>query len=120
MCASGLTALPREVAAGSVVLALDDEHVLLRARSRMLLTPEVVHLIEAALRRLKGNHFQVKFDAQEHDAKSAPTLSLWEESERRAARAAMISAFKSDPFVQECLRVLDGELDETSVRKADK
>ena len=32
---------------------------------------------------------------------------------------AMIEAFKSDPFVQECLRVLDGELDETSVRKAD-
>lgn len=120
MCASGLTALPREVAAGCIVLELNDEQVLLRARSRTLLTPEVVHLIESALRRLKGEHFQVKFDAIEHDGKSAPTLSLWEESERRAARAAMIEAFKSDPFVQECLRVLDGELDETSVRKADK
>lgn len=120
MCASGLTALPREVAAGSVVLELNDDQVLLRVRSRTLLTPEVVHLIESALRRLKGEHFQVKFDAHEHDGKSVVTLSLWEESERRAARAAMIEAFKSDPFVQECLRVLDGELDETSVRKAEK
>lgn len=67
MCASGLTALPREVAAGSVVLELTDDHVLLRARSRMLLTPDVVHLIEAAMKRLKGEHFQVKFDEQEHD-----------------------------------------------------
>ena len=50
MCASGLTALPREVAAGSVVLELTDDHVLLRARSRMLLTPDVVHLIEAAMK----------------------------------------------------------------------
>ena len=91
VCASGLTALPRDV----------------------------VHLIEGAMKRLKGESFQVKFDAQEHDGKSHPTLSLWEESERRAARLAMIEAFKSDPFVQECLRVLDGELDETSVRKAD-
>lgn len=119
MCASGLTALPREVAAGSVVLELDDNHVLLRPRSRMLVTPDVVHLIEAAMKRLKGEAFEVKFDATEHDGKSAPTLSLWEESERRAARLAMIEAFKSDPFVQECLRVLDAELDETSVRKAD-
>ena len=54
MCASGLTALPREVAAGSVVLELTDDHVLLRARSRMLLTPDVVHLIEAAM-----NHHRV-------------------------------------------------------------
>lgn len=119
VCASGLTALPREVAAGSVVLELTEDHVLLRPRSRMLLTPDVVHLIEGAMKRLKGESFQVKFDAQEHEGKSHPTLSLWEESERRAARLAMIEAFKSDPFVQECLRVLDGELDETSVRKAD-
>lgn len=120
VCASGLTALPREVAAGCVVLELDSDHVLLRARSRMLLTPEVVHLIESAMKRIQGGHFAVRFDEREHDGKSAPTLSLWEESERRAARAAMIEAFKSDPFVQECLRVLDGELDETSIRKADK
>lgn len=119
MCASGLTALPREVAAGCVVVELDDAHVLLRARSRMLLTPDVVHLIEGALKRLKGEAFVVRFDAAEHDGKSAPTLSLWEESERRATRLAMIEAFKSDPFVQECLRVLDGVLDETSVRKVD-
>ena len=120
VCASGLTALPREVAAGSVVLRLTDDQVLLRARRRTLLTPEVVHLIEAAMRRLKGEHFRVTFDELEHDGKSAPTLSLWEESERRAARVAMIEAFKSDPYVQECLRVLDGELDETTVQRADK
>lgn len=119
MCACGLTALPREVAAGCVVLELDDKHVKLRARSRTLLTPEVVHVIESALKRIRGAEFVLEFDDTEHDGKTKPTLSLWEESERRAARVAMIEAFKSDPFVQECLRVLEGELDETSIRKAD-
>lgn len=119
MCACGLTALPREVAAGCVVLELDDRHVKLCARSRTLLTPEVVHVIESALKRIRGAEFVLEFDDTEHDGKTEPTLSLWEESERRAARAAIIEAFKSDPFVQECLRVLEGELDETSIRKAD-
>ena len=74
VCASGLTALPREVAAGSVVLELTDDHVLLRPRSRMLLTPDVVHLIEGAMKRLKGESFQVKFDAQEQVASDVVAL----------------------------------------------
>ena len=38
------------------------------------------------------------------------------ETERRKARLAMIMAFKSDPFVQKCVQLLQAKVIDASVR----
>ncbi len=114
VCASSLKGLPREIAAGSLVVELTDSHVLLEPLSQLLVNDEVTSAIAAALQHVVGHAFKVEFAPHEHD-KDAVTLSLLEEAERRAARIAMIEAFKSDPFVQQCLERFGAVVDETSI-----
>ena len=45
-----------------------------------------------------------------------PSVSLLVETERRKARLAMITAFKSDPFVQKCVQLLQAKVIDASVR----
>ena len=106
--------LIREIAASSEVVELSADHVLLRPSSQSLVKHEIVQMIEDAVSKGAGRPIAVRFtsDEREHDAL---TLSLIEEAERRAARKAMIEAFKSDPFVQKCLEVFNGTIDETSI-----
>lgn len=106
--------LIREIAASSEVLELTDDHVLLRPATQTLIRHEIVQMIEEAVAKGAGHPMTVRFTKDEHP-KDAVTLSLVEESERRAARRAMIEAFKSDPFVQKCLEVFNGTIDETSI-----
>ncbi len=112
--ASGMQGLIREIAASSEVVELSADHVLLRPSSQSLVKHEIVQMIEDAVSKGAGRPIAVRFtsDEREHDAL---TLSLIEEAERRAARKAMIEAFKSDPFVQKCLEVFNGTIDETSI-----
>lgn len=119
VCASALKGLPREIAAGSEVLELTDNHVLLAPLSNLLINHEVTEAIRQALKHAVGHDFEVKFTQTERN-KDAVTLSLLEESERRAARIAMIEAFKSDPFVQQCLETFGAVVDETSVTPKNK
>lgn len=118
VCASALKGLPREVAAGSEVVELDERRVLLRPLTQTLVTPEIRATLSAALTHAAGRPFEVAFTPEER-GKDAVTLSLVEESERRAARLALIDAFKSDPFVQKCLEVFNATVDETSVVEID-
>ncbi len=115
VCASALKGLPREIAAGSEVIELTDNHVLLSPLSHLLVNQEITGAVTQAIEHAVGHKFEVKFTPTER-AKDAVTLSLLEEAERRAARIAMIEAFKSDPFVQECLKAFEAEVDETSVK----
>ena len=112
--ASGMQGLIREIAASSEVVELDADHVLLRPSALSLVKHEVVQMIEEAVSKGAGHPVAVRFTADER-ARDALTLSLIEEAERRAARKAMIEAFKSDPFVQKCLEVFNGTIDETSI-----
>lgn len=118
VCASALKGLPRELAASSEVVELTDDHVLLRPLTHTLINAEIVATISAALTQVAGHAFEVRFSSEDRD-KDAVTLSLLEEAERRAARVAMIEAFKSDPFVQKCLRMFNAVVDETSVTQTD-
>ncbi len=106
--------LIREIAASSEVLEVTDDHVMLRPAAQTLVSAEIVQMIEEAVSKGAGRPMQVRFTKDER-AKDAVTLSLIEEAERRAARRAMIEAFKSDPFVQKCLEVFNATIDETSV-----
>ena len=114
VCASGMQGLIREIAASSEVLEISDDHVLLRPATHTLVPHETVQMIEEALAKGAGHPMAVRFTKDEK-VDNAVTLSVVEESERRAARLAMIEAFKSDPFVQKCLEVFNGTVDETSV-----
>ena len=106
--------LIREIAASSEVLEISDDHVLLRPATHTLVPHETVQMIEEALAKGAGHPMAVRFTKDEK-VDNAVTLSVVEERERRAARLAMIEAFKSDPFVQKCLEVFNGTVDETSV-----
>lgn len=114
ICTSGLHGLARELAAGSELVQLTENSVLLRPLSHTLVTESLKTLLNEAFTKAKGSDFSVVFAAGERDPK-AVTVALIEEMNRRAARVALIDAFKSDPFVQECLTVLGGTVDETTV-----
>ncbi len=115
VCSSGLKGLLREIAAGSEVLELSDAEVVLRPLSHSLIDHDVISQIAKAVSRVTGHAMEVRFTEETRSA-TAATVSLLEESERRAARIAMIDAFRSDPFVQKCVELFNGTLDETSVR----
>ncbi len=110
-----LSGLPRQIAAGSEVVELDESHVLLRPQTYLTITDECKAQIQSALVALKGHAFELAFTGDVR-AEDAPCVLLLEEAEKRAARLAMIDAFKSDPIVQECVRILCAEVDETSIR----
>ncbi len=112
--ASGMQGLIREVAASSEVVELGPDHVTLRPAARTLVSHEVVGMIEEALQAGSGHPMSVRI-ADGERGRGVVTLSLIEEAERRAARLALIEAFKSDPFVQKCLDAFNGTVDETSV-----
>ena len=113
--ASTLSGLPLQFAQSAEILDLTDDHVLLRPQVRALLGSECRAQIEQALTALKGHPFKVDIDDGEM-RQGAPCVLLLDQAEKRAARLAMIDAFKSDPIVQECVRVLCAEIDETSIR----
>lgn len=115
MRATTLSGLPRQVAAGAEVLELTENHVLLRPEVGRLLD-ECRSQIEEAIGEVKGHAFSVNRTAEDKRDENAPCVQLLEQSEKRAARLAMIDAFKSDPIVQECVRILCAEIDETSIR----
>ena len=95
MRATTLSGLPRQVAAGAEVLELTEDHVLLRPEVGRLLD-ECRGQIEAALSGVKGHAFAVNRTAEDKSEEN--------------------DAFKSDPIVQECVRILCAEIDETSIR----
>lgn len=119
VCASGLKGLEREIVVGSELVEFDEAHALLRPLSLMLVNEEAKRTVQRALEQAAGHEFRVLFTHDER-AEDAVSISLIEEAERRAARLALIEAFKSDPFVQQCLTALDGTLDETSVEPSGK
>lgn len=115
LCATALQGLLREIAAGSEVVEITESFVTLRPVSQTLVGGNVGREISEQISRALNRDFTVRFTGDEK-AENAPSLSLLEEDERRAARLAMIDAFKSDPIVQECLKTLSGTIDETSIR----
>lgn len=115
LCQTQLQGLAREIASGSELVRLTDSEVVLRPISHTLVTQNTKQEIQNAIVGVKGTGFHVNFAPEEKSPQST-TVSLLEEAERRAARIAMIEAFKSDPFVQQCVNVFNGTIDETSVR----
>ena len=94
---------------------LDDKHVLLAPASSGLVSEAVVKEIREAISDAKGHDFAVHFAGREK-AEAELTVTKVIETEKLKARRAIVEAFKSDPFVQECVRQLGGEVVETSVR----
>ena len=94
---------------------LDDKHVLLAPASSGLVSEAVVKEIREAISDAKGHDFAVHFAGREK-ADAELTVTKVIETEKLKARRAIVEAFKSDPFVQECVRQLGGEVVETSVR----
>lgn len=113
--ATTLSGLPLQFAQSAEILDLTEDHVLLRPQNGALLASECRSQIEQTISTLKGHPFKVDLaEGQMQDG--APCVLLLDQAEKRAARLAMIDAFKSDPVVQECVRVLCAEIDETSIR----
>ena len=94
---------------------LDEAHVVLAPASAGLVSEALVKEIREALKAAAGRDFSVQFAAREKAEKEL-TVTQIIETEKLKARRAMVEAFKSDPFVQECVRQLGGEVIETSVR----
>lgn len=115
LCRSTLSGLAREVASGSAVDELDEQHVLLAPASAGLVSEAVVKEIRDAVSAAAGHDFAVRFAGREKTAAEL-TVTKVIETEKLKARRAIVEAFKSDPFVQECVRQLGGEVVETSVR----
>lgn len=115
LCRTTLSGLAREVAQGSAVDELDEKHVLLAPASSGLVSEAVVKEIREAISDAKGHDFAVHFAGREK-AEAELTVTKVIETEKLKARRAIVEAFKSDPFVQECVRQLGGEVVETSVR----
>lgn len=115
LCKTTLSGLAREVAAGSAVDELDGTHVTLAPASMGLVSEAVVSEIRAALEKGLGHAFEVRFSGRER-REDEVTVTQVVETERLMARRAMVEAFKSDPFVQECVRRLGAEVTDTSVR----
>lgn len=116
VCASSLKGFLREIAAGSELESLTDNIVVLRVPSLAMVNEGNRLEIQTALSAALGHPFEVRFSPMER-TDGVTTLSKIEESERRAARAAMIEAFQSDPFVQQYLNMFNATLDITTVRK---
>lgn len=115
LCQTQLQGLAREIASSSELVRLSDREVVLRPITHSLVTQKTKQEIQNAIVAIKGSGFHVNFASEEKSPQST-TVSLLEEAERRAARIAMIDAFKSDPFVQQCVNVFNGTIDEASVR----
>lgn len=115
LCQTQLKGLAREIASGSELVKLTADEVVLRPITHTLVTKDTKEQIQNAIIGVKGAGFHVNF-APEEKTPNSTTVSLMEEAERRAARIAMIDAFKSDPFVQKCVNIFNGTIDETSVR----
>ena len=114
VCGAGLEGFVREVAVASEIVELDDKHVLLRPQSQGLINEEVIGEIAGAVSKSSGVDFEVRFTKDECSPR-AVTVSKLEARERHEARLAMIEAFRSDPFVQKCLKTLNATLIESSV-----
>lgn len=112
---AALEGLLREVAAESEVVEFKETGVLLRPASLLIATGLVAQQMSEAITRAVGHPFAVRFDAHEC-AKGAANFAQLEHQERESAQRALVEAFRSDPFVQECLNTLHATLDESSVR----
>ena len=115
LCRTSLKGLAKEVAASSAVDELDDHHVLLAVASQTLVNEAIQQEIREALEKALGHPFAVHFAPRER-SQDEPSVSLLVETERRKARLAMITAFKSDPFVQKCVQLLQAKVIDASVR----
>lgn len=118
VCGSKLEGFVREVAVASEIVELDDRHILLRPQSQNLINEAIIAEIAGAVSEAKGSAFEVRFTADEC-SRDAVTVSKLEARERYEARRAMIEAFRSDPFVQKCLKTLNATLIESSVAALD-
>ena len=114
LCRTDLDGLARQVVAGCAVDELDDVHAVLAPASKDLISDSLVKTIREALERVTGHDFAVTFSRERREDEL--TVARVIDTEKLKARRAIVDAFKSDPFVQECVRTLGGEVIETSVR----
>lgn len=102
----------RNIAASSQVLALTESFVRLRVVVGAFATEGNRRLLEQRLSRYFGTDFHVEFEIGEQ---TAETVSDAEQSEREAARRALIEGLRSDPLVQKVVQLFHGTIDESSV-----
>lgn len=105
------------LATQSQVMALEENRVQLRLSVQALATDSNRRLLSEKLSAYLGRPFRVDFEvgALERGA----TLADAERREREAAHAALVERFKSDPLVQEVVKLFGGTVDEASVKPAE-
>lgn len=104
----------KSLASQSQVISLTDARVQLRLGVQSLLTEQNKKLLEERISVWLGRAFRVEFLAGTVEAGS--TVADAERRKKEAERRELIEKFKSDPVVQEIVRLFNGKIDEDSIR----
>ncbi|WP_368045430.1 DNA polymerase III subunit gamma/tau C-terminal domain-containing protein [uncultured Sutterella sp.] len=104
----------KSLASQSQVISLTDARVQLRLGVQSLLTEHNKKLLEERISGWLGRPFRVEFLAGTVEAGS--TVADAERRKKEAERRELIEKFKSDPVVQEIVRLFNGKIDEDSIR----